>query len=119
MKTFTPIKDSEGNIIDYSDGYHTFTELYEHRIALWIQLVKLLDEHHDSYSAWRAKKHYDGSEFEGWFILGVTCVDTGKQMTYHIPNREWDNCKPVRIFEKAREWDGHTSADVLKLLRSL
>ena len=35
-KTFT-IKNG-----DISDGYHTFDELYEHRIALFITLARLL-----------------------------------------------------------------------------
>ena len=37
-----------------SDGYHTFDELYDHRIALFCTLLKFVD-------GWKSKLHEDGS----------------------------------------------------------
>lgn len=106
-----------------TDGYHTFGELYEHRIQLWISLTKVI------YSmsigniwlnvrTWKSKFHSDGSTFEGWFVLGVTLPD-GKQMSYHLPNEKWEQCDFAKTLAKAPDWDGHTSADVLERLKQL
>lgn len=38
---------------------------------------------------------------------------------YHLPMSEWDNCKWANTLENAPEWDGHTSADVLKRLAEI
>ena len=108
--------------ITVSDGYHTFEELYEHRIALFMALCeafKHIDEEWGSEGreVWKSKLHSDGTSFEGWFILGIG-KEKGEQMTYHLPNREWDNACG-RILEKAPEWDGHTPADVLERLKNL
>ena len=46
--------------------------------------------------------------------------EKGKQITYHLPARYWHEvCEFAEILEKAPEWDGHTSDDVLKRLASL
>jgi hypothetical protein len=99
-----------------SDGYHTFGELYEHRIVLYIALCRLLDQT-GIEKVWKAKKHSDGSEWDGWFILGIG-LPKGSQITYHLPISKWDECGFVEL-EKAPEWDGHTSVDVLTRLQSL
>lgn len=104
-----------------SDGYHTFGELYEHRIALFRALCSMtLDmdcEQGAPDSAWKSKLHSDGSGFDGWFIAGIN-TEPGDQMTYHIPMSEWDKW-PGKELGAAPEWDGHTSADVLERLKSL
>lgn len=95
-----------------SDGYHTFDELYEHRIELWIKLC------HGSYGAWRTQTHSDGSCWEGWFVLGLG-REQGKQITYHLPMSRWGDCAWADTLEIAPEFDGHTSADVLERLKGL
>lgn len=100
---------------EISDGYHTFNELYEHRIELWITICGLVQ--YTDY-VWRSKLHSDGSEFEGWFILGIQ-ETPGQQMTYHLPLSKWDRCSFANTFDKAPDFDGHTSADVLKRLATL
>ena len=109
---------SEG--ISASDGYHTFDELYEHRIELFIALCRELSitRKGQLLSVWRSKLHSDGSSFEGWFILGIG-TDAGSQITYHLPMSKWDDCAFAETFEKAPEWDGHSSEDVLERLRLL
>lgn len=111
---------------DVSDGYHTFGELYDHRITLWIALCNLRAQVTDSNErqyfedVWRSKKHSDGElAFDGkWFVLGIG-TDKGDQITYHVPIERWDECDFADELEKAPEWDGHTSSDVLERLKNL
>ncbi len=72
------LSDSDRELI--SDGYHTFKELYEHRVTLFIALANthcdLLKELYDKmeisspwfFPFWKAKKHEDGTMYDGWFI---------------------------------------------------
>lgn len=94
-----------------SDWYHTFKELYEHRVALYIRLV---NETIWKYKRHKSKIHNDWSEFEWWFILMWYIPE---QVSYHLPNNVWDLVK-CEIKEKADKWDWHTSADVVKHLNS-
>ena len=95
-----------------SDGYHTFDELYDHRITLFIALCKVT-----KYQVWKSRKHSDGSEWEGLFILGIN-KEAGHQITYHLPISRWDEID-CDVEERAPEWDGHSSADVLKRLKEI
>lgn len=105
-----------------SDGYHTFGELYEHRHVLFIALCRKVWEHEFTNNggspAWRSKKHSDGSEWQGWFLLGLN-KEVGKQITYHLPISKWEECNFAETLDQAPEFDGHTSADVLERLKSL
>lgn len=106
---------------DISDGYHTFGELYNHRIALYILLAKTLSSVLAAYrkhAVWRSKKHSDGSELDGWFVLGIY-KNEGEQITYHLPISEWDKCEFAETLELAPEWDGHTGDDVLVRLNDM
>lgn len=111
-----------GSVGELSDGYHTFNELYEHRIALYIQLLKsrkvLAPTAEMDYKPWRTVTHSDGSVWDGWFILGLG-VTPGEQITYHLPMSKWNECDFAEDVATAPEWDGHTSADVLKRLKNL
>jgi hypothetical protein len=118
--TYTPVL-KDGLIVDYSDGYHTFTELYEHRITLFIALCKVMHDN-DYYAVWRSRLHPDGTGFPGWFVLCLECVETGQQMSYHLPDSVWEACNFVGkagTYDKAPSFDGHTSADVLAKLKAL
>lgn len=116
------IKNSGVDTNKISDGYHTFGELYEHRIILFIVLCKVIDKdpqyQNSDYAVWKTLKHSDGSEWDGWFILGVG-HNAGEQITYHLPISKWEECKFATELEQAPEWDGHTSNDVLERLKSL
>lgn len=109
-----------GKGVNVSDGYHTFGELYEHRITLWIALCRLVQRNTNSgsRSAWRSRLHSDGTSYAGWFVLGIT-GDRVKQITYHLPDSRWDECAFAVTLEKCPEFDGHTSADVLRRLADL
>lgn len=99
-----------GNV---SDGFHTFNELYQHRIALFIALMLT----HPQLS-WRSRKHADGSFYDDWFIAGMH-LPTG-DITYHLPNKDWDKLGggkvAVATLETAPEFDSHTPADVVNRL---
>lgn len=111
-----------------SDWYHTFWELYKHRIHLFIALMK--QQYRLNRYNWdlknriiKSKKHFDWSEYEWWFIIqyDVCCFDWVKtwynnQISYHLPNEYWDKCNFIETVDKANEWDWHTSDDVLERL---
>lgn len=102
-----------------SDDYHTITELYDHRVALFIALCRILSRVAAPLpQPWRSKKHSDGTDaYEGWFVLGIGKKD-GEIMTYHVPLSEWENTNFAETVECAY-FDGHTSQDVLKRLKSI
>jgi hypothetical protein len=99
-----------------SDGYHTFGELYEHRFNLWIALCRTIARL-ETTIVWRSKLHSDGTNYEGWFVLGIGCSE-GSQITYHLPLSKWEECNFAETFERSY-FDGHTSADVLERLKTL
>lgn len=111
-----------------SDGYHTFDELYEHRITLFIALCKSLVMLWDAQKVggteemvWRSQRHSDGELCFGdgsWFVMGIA-KDSGKQITYHLPMIYWENTDFATTLEKAPEWDGHSSQDVLNRLKAM
>jgi hypothetical protein len=99
-----------------SDTFHTFGDLYEHRVWLWIKLCSL--EKLNKAFVWRSLKHSDGSNIDGWFLLGIGQI-FGEQITYHVPMRMWEYCFFAPILELAPTFDGHTSSDVLERLKNL
>lgn len=105
-----------------SDGYHTFGELYEHRLALYIALCRLLNQKYnlqiDGQGVWRSKAHSDGTVWDGWFILGISTIK-GQQITYHLPMEKWGQTEFAATLDKAPEFDGHTPDDALSRLSSL
>lgn len=103
-----------------SDGYHTFDELYEHRIVLWKALCRVMAErHHRSTDlVWRTRLHSDGSSFPGWFVLGMG-YNAGEQITYHLPDKEWASCDFALELPQAPEFDNHSPSDVLKRIEAL
>ena len=116
-----------------SDGYHTFGELYDHRITLWVTMCRLVADaisrdqqaiygreiEHES-RPWRSKAHHpkDQPMYESWFVLGVG-KEIGLQITYHLPLSRWDECNFAETLEHAPKWDGHTPQDTLERLKKL
>jgi len=111
MGTLTVPECETGKV---SDGYHTFDELYDHRCLNFLAFQSLSHRQKGAYSsAWKSRKHEDGSEFEGWFITGM---DLGSgPISYHVPDKYWDLCHG-REMERAPKWDGHAAADVVQRL---
>ena len=98
-----------------SDGYHTFAELYEHRICLFMALCRVTFQN-CNVSVWKSKKHSDGVAWEGWFILGMNEAE-GQQITYHLPVIYWNFCDFPEL-ECAPPYDGHSPNDVIKRINS-
>lgn len=103
-----------------SDGFHTFGELYEHRIALFIALARQIKKinYKDSIKVWKSKLHSDGTELKGWFVMGINILE-GEQITYHIPMGFFPSLEDIPTLERAPEWDGHDSNEVVKRLHQL
>lgn len=113
-KTGGIVFEAIGEDLVVTDGYHTVDELYEHRITLYIALCK-----QNKSKVWRSVKHSDGSEYEGWFVLGIN-KEKGEQITYHLPMSKWQECDNwCETLSKAPDFDGHSSQDVLKRIEKL
>jgi hypothetical protein len=98
-----------------SDGYHTFAELYEHRHALVLCLMKAKPK-----CFWFSRRHNDGELCFGgdeWFIVGGT-LPGGEPITYHLPARLWKTAQATGAAEQkvGDPWDGHSAADVVQRL---
>ena len=105
---------ASGNL---SDGYHTFNELYDHRITLFVTLCRLFARR-EAAPVWRSRLHADGGRYDGWFVLGLF-TGKGHQITYHLPDERWSETDFAETLDRAPEWDGHTPADVLARLKEL
>lgn len=109
------IKDADSNLI--SDGYHTFKELYDHRNLLFVVLSKMI-KFDNAHHVWRSIKESNGNMQKGWFIMGIN-KDPGNQITYHLPIDFWDLTGYAETLDKAPDFDGHSSGDVLERLKQL
>lgn len=116
---------------DVSDGYHTMEELYEHRIRLYLALVKIYDNYitpmRCNVVCWKSKLHDDGTSLEGWFILGMVVTKPQFEadkpaekfdIGYHIPLKYWHLANVIEL-PKAPKYDGYTPNDVLERLLRL
>lgn len=113
------LKDDE--VENVSDGYHTFNELYSHRILLFLLVMKLLAKQEGEGVVWWSENHHDGPSYSGWLICGIY-KEEGKQITYHIPSSYKEfllKCENIEHLDKAPEFDGHSSDDVLDRLENL
>ena len=103
-----------------SDGYHTFSELYELRLAYNAAL----------FNEWTSGKKYDVhksktfqdietgeyTQWEGWFI--VVAETPNGQIGNHYPVAAWDKFK-VAEKEKANAWDGNMPDTICERLFQL
>lgn len=100
------------NIGEFSDGYHTFNELYHHRAVLFSVICNMMTE-----KAWKSKLHDTGDMYDGMFIVGIE-TEHG-QATYHYNiDPYWDMFK-VKELEKAPKWDGHTATQAIARIGSI
>ena len=123
---------------NYSDGFHSFKELYEFRkvynAALFNEWAR---EWHDKeevakkgffvtanlilpkYDVHKSWKHNDGELcFEGgWFIV-VANLPSG-QISNHYEAKDWHLFKIPEAPKAKYKFDGHTPQDVIDRLKSL
>ena len=108
------IKDgiNSDNIGEFSDGYHTFNELYHHRAILFAVICNQFKN-----LAWKSKLHSDETMYDDMFIVGINTPEGPATYHYNI-EPYWDlfDCKEL---PKAPEWDGHTPDDAIKRIYSL
>lgn len=92
---------------DISDGFHTFDELYEHRVLLFINLcMKMRD--------FATIGKTDGD----WFVMFLE-LPAG-QISYHLHVKYLPLVAPHITADLTKEWDGHDSKDVIdRLMRSV
>ena len=102
--------DIPDDIEDFSDGYHTFNELYFQRLVLFAVIVNT-----NKHKAWKTKYHEDGEPCfgGGWFL--VTIQTPEGDYGYHYEEKYW-NMFDCKVLKKARHWDGYTDKDVGRLL---
>src|SRR5690625_3679051 len=93
-----------------SDGYHTFDELYYHRMVLFSVIC---NTYVDSWKSW---KHDDGTMFDDYFIVGIKTPEG--HYTYHYHKKYWDLFK-VEELDNAPIWDGHNPEDITRLFSLL
>lgn len=94
-----------------SDGFHTFGELYEHRMLLTAALFTQWAKTYNAYAVHKSWQHSDGEPCFGgdWFIV-MAQLPTG-QISYHYPAAGWDLFQiPER--SAALPYDDHTASDV-------
>jgi hypothetical protein len=103
---------------NYSDGYHTFNELYNFRK---VYNAALFNEwaSQGKYQVHKSIKHHDGEDCfgGGWFIV-VAMLPTG-QISNHYELKDWDLFKIPAKDTALFEFDGHTPSDVLDRLINL
>lgn len=91
-----------------SDKWHTFGDLYYHRMILTLVIMR-----QNKDKAWKSKQHHDGTMFDDSFICGI---NTPKgQYSYHYDLEHWELFN-IKELEKAPEYDGHKPEDITRLL---
>lgn len=95
---------------DISDGYHTFNELYAHRMQLFAYICHANQSH-----AWKSKHHHpeDGPMYKDYFVVGIDTPEG--QFSYHYHLDHWDFFDQVKELKHAPKFDGHTSNHVSRV----
>lgn len=109
--------------VDASDWYHTFWELYKHRIHLFIALCnrlsiedrQVLQDTPVLYRWWKSIQHWDWSPMYDWWFISWIFTEKWKQISYHLPIEYWDKIDVPEVWHSP-EFDWHTSDDVLDRL---
>ena len=107
------------NTENVSDGYHTFSELYEFR-KMYNALLFNEWYKQGKYQVHKSWKHYDGEKCFGgddWFIVSAM-LPTG-QISNHYKKEDWDLFQVEETPKALFEFDGHTSKDVLERMTKL
>lgn len=91
---------------DISDGYNTFSEIYNHRMLLYINLCLM-----------NAKNCFWKPDYEDHFLLYFE--STVGQISYYLEDKYLPLIQDRISRDDYHQWDGHTSNDVLGRLLSL
>lgn len=111
------IYPEDKDIEKFTDGYHSFEELYDYRLlynaALFNEFAK-----QNLYDAHKSKLHSDGEVPFGdpnWFIV-MAELPTG-QISNHYEMKHWDLFN-IPEKQRANVYDGHSPQDVADRLRA-
>ena len=85
-KNFPNIQiDDSVDLGELSDGYHTFNELYEHRINLFLALMKTSISNPAVKECGWSKRHSDGELcFGGGWCIGWIVLENDLEIRYHF-----------------------------------
>lgn len=103
------------NIGEFSDGYHTFNELYDYRKAYNAAFFNVLAKQ-GLYDVHKSRLHSDGEIPFGdpnWFIV-MAELPTG-QISNHYEMKDW-GLFDIPEKDKANVYDGHSPQDVYERL---
>ena len=109
------IEEILNNIGDFSDGYHTFNELYDYRKAYNAAFFNELAKQ-GLYDVHKSKLHSDGEipfDDANWFIV-MAELPTG-QISNHYEIKDWE-LFDIPEKNRANVYDGHTPQDVYERL---
>lgn len=113
------IRITKADTNQINDGFHSFKQLYDHRIGLFIALCREYNANRDhDKRVWKSQLHSDGSSMDGWFVMGIG-TKRGEQITYHLPMVIWNKLEDIKTLKKAPKFDGHTPDEVLFRLSEL
>lgn len=104
-------KDQEFSTKGISDKWHTFGDLYYHRMILTYMVLKNYPN-----LSWKSKQHHDGTMFDDSFIVGINTPEG--QYSYHYDLEHWD-LFDIKELDKAPAYDGHKPEDITRLISLL
>ncbi len=103
-----------------SDGFHTFDELYDTRLALTVALFNEWTKQKKN-NVHKSMNHNDGQPCfgpnSGWFI--VSAQTPLGLISFHYETKDWHLFKCEEVENALFEYDGHTTADVIRNLKEL
>lgn len=94
------------------DDFHTMSELYFHRMVLFVTICGLAVK--QGNKVWRSKLHADGTMFPDFFIVGVT-TPMG-DYSYHYQLKYWDYFSMAEEISHAPVWNGQKAEDLHMLV---
>lgn len=101
-----------GSIGKFTDGYHSFDELYHHRAVLFSVICNS-----NKAIAWKSLLHDTGDMYDGMFIVGIETPQG--QATYHYDIEPYWDMFNVDELKRAPKWDGHTPSDAITRISQL
>lgn len=104
-------KDQGFSTKGISDKWHTFGDLYYHRMILTYMVLKNYPN-----LSWKSKQHHDGTMFDDSFIVGINTPEG--QYSYHYDLEHWD-LFDIKELDKAPAYDGHKPEDITRLISLL
>ncbi len=100
-----------------SDGFHTFNQIYDTRMAYNAAFFNLLEKIQPGSVVKSFRHHGDEEPIFGGGWFAVRALLDGKQVTQHYKEECWYNFNCPEVENLPEEWDGHTNADaIIRLL---